>query len=139
MKDDIKKDVIGYWMEKAEEALASARSEQQADRRVFAVNRAYYACFYALSAVLMQSGQTFRKHTGVRGALHRAFIKTGMLEASWGKFYDLIFENRQRGDYQELVEFEVEELQEIISQSEQFVEVMKELLARFRQSDESER
>jgi uncharacterized protein (UPF0332 family) len=121
-------EVIVYWLEKAREALASARSEQQCNRRVFAVNRAYYACFYSASAVLMKMGKTFHKHTGVRASLHRLLIKTGLLEASWGKFYDLVFENRQRGDYQELVEFEAEELEEIISQAEKFVAVMKALL-----------
>jgi uncharacterized protein (UPF0332 family) len=127
MKDEIRAEVIAYWLEKAHEALASARSEQQSHRYVFAVNRAYYACFYAVSAVLMTMGQTFRKHTGVRAALHSSLIKTDLLDVSWGKFYDLVFENRQRGDYQELVEFEAEELEEIISQAEKFVKVMKGL------------
>jgi uncharacterized protein (UPF0332 family) len=39
-------------MEKAHEALLSADSEQKANRLAFAVNRGYYACFYALTAVL---------------------------------------------------------------------------------------
>ena len=128
MNDDIRAEVIEYWMQKAQESLESARSEQQYNRRVFAVNRAYYACFYAASAVLMQMGKTFRKHTGVRASIHRSLIKTGKVDTSWGKFYDLVFENRQRGDYQELVEFEAEEVEEIISQAEKFVEVMKDLL-----------
>jgi uncharacterized protein (UPF0332 family) len=135
MKDEIKAEVIRYWMDKAYEALESAKSEQKYNRRVFAVNRAYYACFYAVSAVLMKMGKTFRKHTGVRASIHRSLIKTGLLDVSWGKFYDLVFENRQRGDYQELVEFEAEELEEIISQAEKFVDVLENLLEQLQQSE----
>lgn len=135
MKDKIRAEVIHYWMEKAHEALESARSEQKYNRRVFAVNRAYYACFYSASAVLMKMGKTFHKHTGVRASIHRSLIKKNLLDVSWGKFYDLVFENRQRGDYQELVEFEPKEVEEIVSQAEKFVTVMKELLEQLQNSE----
>lgn len=107
--------VMAYWMEKAYESLQSARSEQQAGRFVFAVNRGYYACFYSASAVLLGEGERFSKHTGVRAAIHRSLIKTGKIESSWGRFYDLIFNSRQRGDYQELVVFSSEETEELVS------------------------
>ncbi len=43
-----------------------------------------YACFYGLTAVLLDRGQQFRKHTGVKAALHKDLIKTGLIEANWG-------------------------------------------------------
>ena len=55
-------------------------------------------------------------------------IKTGKIDSSWGRFYDLIFNSRQRGDYQELVAFSPEEADELISQAEGFVEVMADHL-----------
>jgi len=122
-----REEVIAYWMNQASEALASARSEQKAGRCVFAVNRAYYACFYAASSVLMDMGETFRKHTGVRAAVHRKLIRTGILETKWGAFYDLVFESRKRGDYQEMVSFSPEETEELISNSEHFVDFIKEI------------
>ena len=55
MKEEMaRQEVIKYWMEKAYESLQSARSEQQAGRFVFAINRGYYACFYSASAVLLR-------------------------------------------------------------------------------------
>lgn len=47
-------------MDKSHEALLSADSEKKANRLPFAVNRAYYACFYALSAVLMKKGLSYK-------------------------------------------------------------------------------
>ena len=127
-KEEARTEVIRYWMEKAHEALQSACAEQLAGRLVFAINRAYYGCFYSASAVLLREGEKFSKHTGVRAAVHRSLVKAGKVDASWGRFYDLIFKSRQRGDYQELVEFSSEEAEELISQAEGFVDVMKKLL-----------
>jgi len=130
MKEEMaRQEVIKYWMEKAYESLQSARSEQQAGRFVFAINRGYYACFYSASAVLLREGEKFSKHTGVRAAVHRSLVKTGKIDSSWGRFYDLIFNSRQRGDYQELVAFSHEETEELISQAEGFVEVMADHLS----------
>ena len=92
------------------------------------MNRAYYACFYALSSVLLKEDLRFVKHSGVRAALHRSLVKTGRLESKWGRFYDRVFENRQRGDYQELVSFEAEQVVEIIGQAHRFVAEMRRLL-----------
>jgi len=123
-KAETQQEVIKYWMEKANEALQSARSEQHAGRLVFAINRAYYGCFYSASAVLLREGKKFSKHTGVRAAIHRYLVKTEKIDASWGRFYDLVFQSRQRGDYQELVEFSFEEAEELIAQAEGFVDLM---------------
>ena len=69
--DDARSMVLAYWLDKSAEAIASADAEFAAGRYSFAVNRAYYACFYALSAVLLSDGQKYGKHSGVRAALHR--------------------------------------------------------------------
>jgi len=76
----------------------------------------------------MKQGKNFNKHTGVRIGIHRSLVKTGMISASLGKFYDLLFDSRQRGDYQELVEFSEEQVRESIFQAQEFVNIMSELL-----------
>ncbi len=126
--EEAKAEVIRYWMEKAFESIESAKSEQKANRFSFAINRAYYACFYAASSVLMKQGEKFNKHTGVRGGVHRSLVKTELIEPSLGKFYDLLFDSRQRGDYQELFEFSEAEVQDAISQAQVFINVMAGLL-----------
>ena len=81
-EEQARAEVVRYWMDKAHEALKAARSEQEAGRFVFAVNRAYYACFYSVSAVLVRRGEKFSKHSGVRAAVHRSLVKTEELESS---------------------------------------------------------
>ncbi|MBN2562960.1 MAG: HEPN domain-containing protein [Phycisphaerae bacterium] len=83
-EEEARRDVVRYWLGQARDALASAHSEAAAARLNFAVNRAYYACFYAASAVLLSEGRKFVKHSGVRAALHRHLVKTGRIEPDLG-------------------------------------------------------
>ena len=46
----------------------------------------------------------------------------------WGKYYDWLFENRQKADYRPLVQFDPEQVQEILDQSEAFVKELERLL-----------
>lgn len=45
--------VVQHWWSKAEESLLSAEREMQANSLAFAMNRIYYAAFYAVSAALL--------------------------------------------------------------------------------------
>ncbi len=123
-------EVVQYWLRKADAALESAHAEFQARRNDFAVNRLYYACFYAASAVLLAAGKTFVKHAGLRGAVHQDLVKTDKLAVRWGKVFDRIFESRQSADYVELHEFDAAQLVEMIAEAEGFVAEMKRLLSK---------
>lgn len=122
------KDIVRYWIEKAMDSLDAANDELKAGRLSFSVNRIYYTCFYAISAVLLQEGFRFKKHSGVRAAFHKHFVKPGLVSREHGLFYDEIFEARQRGDYIELVSFEKEQVENWLQQARDFVEAIKLLI-----------
>ncbi|QTA80767.1 HEPN domain-containing protein [Desulfonema limicola] len=128
--EKLKKEIICYWLEKAHESLASAKSEYLAGRLTFAMNRAYYSCFYSASAVLMFLGKQFKKHTGVKSGVRQYLINKGLLDVSWGRFYNRIFESRQRADYVGMVKFSHEDIEEAISESEKFVNIMENIISR---------
>jgi len=54
-------------VKKADESMASARSEIDAGRLTFAVNRLYYAVFYAVTAALTADGKKVSKHNFLWG------------------------------------------------------------------------
>ncbi|MCR4301673.1 MAG: HEPN domain-containing protein [Sulfuricaulis sp.] len=128
IQNEARSSVVQYWMRKADDSLASARSEFSAGRLDFAVNRSYYACFYAASAYLLMLGKKFVKHSGVRGAIHQDLVRSGTLDAKWGKAFDHLFENRQAGDYLVLYEFEKAQVAEMLEQAEGFIGEIKKLL-----------
>jgi uncharacterized protein (UPF0332 family) len=122
-------EVVRYWWAQAQESLASAQREIAAGAYTFAVNRLYYAAFYGASAALLERQRSFRKHSGVRAAFHREFIKTGRLNMEWGRFYDRLFEDRQEGDYVALIAFDQEYVQAQMIRCSQFLEHLRPLLA----------
>ena len=122
-------EMISYWWLKAQDSLSSARREIDADSYSFAMNRLYYAAFYGVCAVLLEREQSFRKHSGVRAAFHRQFIKSGELDRKWGQLYDQLFEDRQEGDYVVFISFEQEYVQFQLSQCSEFLEELGKLLS----------
>ncbi len=120
--------LVRYWLTKSKESLESAMDDLRALRLSNCVRALYYTCFYAFGAVLWKDGKAFKKHSAVRSALHRDFVKTGKLDAKWGRFYDIVFDSRQRGDYQPFVEFDTEQVERFVENSQGFVEQMKRLI-----------
>jgi uncharacterized protein (UPF0332 family) len=84
--------------ERAVQALQSARLLLDSDPEG-AASRAYYAAFYAVSALLACQGKLFKKHTAVQAALHQDLIKPGFIERRLGSAYNDLFEMRSVADY----------------------------------------
>ena len=122
------REVIGYWLEKSGESLSSAEDEMRANRLSFSVNRIYYACFYVVSAFLLQQGLQFKKHSGVRASFHKYLVKPGLVSLEQGKLYEELFEARQRGDYIELVQFEGAQVAEWLVRAREFVDAVRFLI-----------
>lgn len=83
---------------RALKALASAESLLlvSADD---AASRAYYAAFHAASAAFALSGKTFTRHTALRAAVHRDWVKPGVWSVEMGADFDALLELRDLGDY----------------------------------------
>ena len=67
---------------------------------ITAVNRAYYAIFYAANALLATKGLERSKHSGVIAAFRQHFVKTGVIEAEYSRFYGAAMDDRHEGDYE---------------------------------------
>ena len=86
-----------FW-ERSRRALASARVLSQSDPEGSA-SRAYYAAFYAASAVFAKQGRTFSRHSAIRAAVHRDLVKPGQWSPELGEAYSFLFELRFIADY----------------------------------------
>ena len=133
-----KAEAVRYWWNKAHDSLRSAHRELAANAYTFAINRAYYALFYAISALLLEQGRPFSKHSGVRAAFNRDIIRPGRLSREHGDLYNQLFRDRQEGDYVEFTEFDAPYVREKIEACEAFLEALKPLLESL-PSEEGER
>ncbi len=82
-----------------------------------------------MSALLLTKGLSASKHTHVRALLHREFIRPGTIPLKYGQIFDLLFNNRQKGDYSDLVVFKAEQVKEWLPQVREFVEYVSGLIA----------
>ena len=123
-----KKDLILYRIDRARDTLKDARILSESDRWNTCVNRLYYACFYAVSALLIQNDLSSSKHTGVRSLFNRNFIKTGKVPIELARIYNDLFERRQESDYMDFINFQEIQVQPWISKAESFVEYIIDLI-----------
>jgi uncharacterized protein (UPF0332 family) len=115
------KDLVLYRMLRAHETLEDARILANAGRWNACVNRLYYACFYAVSALLVRDGLSSSKHAGIRGLFNREYVKTGKVPKDLARIYNDLFERRQEGDYIDFVSFQESQVVPWISKAEELV------------------
>src|SRR5690606_7326135 len=87
----------------------------------------YYAAFYAATAALLHEGEAFKSHSGVVGAFHRVFVRTGRLDAEHGKALNRLFELRGIGDYGELLHVPEGEATQAIQDAEGIIAQVRSL------------
>ena len=113
--------VIEYRLARAREALEEAEVLFDAGHVNAYVSRMYYACFYAVSALLLTKDVSTSKHSQVRALLHREFVKPGTISPEMGGHFDRLFDSRQKGDYIDFVQFRVEDVTGWLEQTRSFV------------------
>jgi uncharacterized protein (UPF0332 family) len=119
------KDNYRLYMENADEMLEVAEEIFGSKHYRTACNRAYYAMFYAASALLYSKGKSYGKHSAVIAAFRQYFIKTGEFAEQWSKDYGEIMDNRHVADYVLQDELEKEDALNAIEKSKAFVEEVK--------------
>lgn len=115
------RDYVRYHLDQAHQSMADAHPLLDHGSLHAAVNRLYYACFYAASALLFTEGLHARKHAGVSALLHRHWVNKGLLPKELGRFYWLLFRARQEADYGEKVVFTREEVEHWLGESGAFI------------------
>ena len=118
---------VRYRLEKARDALQDARILFPASLHG-TVSRLYYACFYAASAALMLEGKETRRHATVCRLFKDAFVKTGHVPVQTGKFLPVIFDQRLKADYGDLVTFKRDMVEGWITETERFIGIVGELV-----------
>ena len=120
--------LLHYRIERARDTLVEADLMAEAGHWNACVNRLYYACFYAVTALLLQHGLSASRHSGVRSLMNRHFVRTGAIAMELGLLYGDLFEGRQQGDYHDLVRFEEQQVRPWIPAAQRFVACIAELL-----------
>lgn len=113
---------------RAQQSLEAAQELASGEYYDFVASRAYYAAFYAATALLLSEELTFSKHSGVVASIHHKFVKTGRLSVQHGKNLNWLFELRNIGDYGGLVHVTEQDARQAVRAASGFLEAIKVLL-----------
>ena len=122
-----RREIVELW-QRADEALQATGTLLKAGFADFAASRAYYAAFYAASALLLSDGKTFRSHRGVLALIHRDYVNLSRLPAEMGRILSTLSDLRNIGDYGGLAHVSPEEADRARVEAQQFVEAVRFLL-----------
>jgi len=86
MSSSTNQDLVEYRMQRAKETIEEAELLNENNFWHAAINRIYYASFYAVSALLLNNQIDAQTHSGVRQMFGLHFIKTGKIDKEFGKF-----------------------------------------------------
>jgi uncharacterized protein (UPF0332 family) len=134
MKIEKKEDYIIYRLQRAEDSFKDALILAANKRWNTVVNRLYYSCFYAVTALLLNNNIETLTHEGSRSKFGMEFIKTGLINKKFGKFYSKLFDLRQKGDYGDLFDFDEDAVLPLIDSTRQFIDEIKKHIKSFNNS-----
>lgn len=92
MKPEQLEALIGYRLEQADETLREAEILLSEAALRGAINRAYYAMFYSVLALLAMKRIGTSKHSAIIGAFDREFVKTGVFARELSRSLHLAFD-----------------------------------------------
>ena len=121
-------ELVSYRIRKARETLKEVDLHIKNQLWNTAVNRLYYACYYAVIALLVSKGIKAQSHAGVRQMFGLHFIKTNIIEKDLGKFYTDLFDKRQTGDYDDFIDFKKEDVVDLLEPADRLITKIEELL-----------
>jgi len=116
-------EVVWHWRH-AQTALRAARQNLEIDAST-ASNRAYYAAFYAVSALFASEGRTYSRHSAVEAAVHRDLVNTGRWTEDLGAAYRELHRLRMDADYDVSTFPTLERAQEAVQQAERIIETVR--------------
>ncbi len=128
LKPEDKIALINLRIKRAKEAFTEAKGNVEMGFWRTSINRLYYACYYAASALLVKYDHTPRTHSGVISLLGLHFVTTGIISMEQGKLYKNLFEKRQSSDYDEWVIIEEKDVLPFIQPVKNFIFTIEKLL-----------
>jgi len=128
LKETDREAVVKFRIEKAKNTFAEVPVLIEKKFYRTAANRLYYACFYAATALLINDAYETHTHSGVKTLLGLHYIKENIIEKSFGKMYQQLFNLRQDSDYEDWFEVDEEDINSHLEPAEKFIETIEKLI-----------
>jgi len=118
-----------YRLEKAKKALYAAKNAfEKIDDYTTANNRAYYAIFYAIRAVLALEEKDFKRHKDVIAYFNQYYVNTEIFPKKIGRKISQAQYVREKSDYDDKYEPSTEKTEEQIETAKELISLVEKYL-----------
>ena len=125
---DSKDDLIKYRLSRAKDTYDDAKLLADKERWNSAINRLYYSAYYAIIALLLKNNFKPTTHNGAKSIFSEQFIKNGIIPREFGKLYSQLFTWRQKGDYDDLYDFDKDKVLPYFEPVKRLIEMVESKL-----------
>ena len=125
LTDEERNLLVVYRIQRAKETLSEADNLIEAGFFNAAVNRLYYACYYAVIALLAKNNLVAQTHQGVKQMFSLHFVANNKIDKQHSVFYGRLFNDRISGDYDDFVCYDSEIITAMRPQAEEFIAVIE--------------
>jgi uncharacterized protein (UPF0332 family) len=122
-----KAEIINYRIKRAFASLEEAKLMAGSSYWNTCVNRLYYSCFYAVSALMVKSDLHSSKHSGVRSIFNRNFVKPKIIPEEFAILYNDLYEYRQESGYTDFFIVVTGMVKQWILKTEEFIKLIANL------------
>lgn len=116
-----------YRFERAYQTLKEADYMRSGNFYNAAINRLYYACFYAATGLLLAKGIEANTRNGVKTMLSFHFVRTGLLSLEHGSTFSNLFDKRHSGDYEDFAYCDAALVDYLRPRAEAFIKAVENL------------
>ena len=125
MNQDERNEYVRYRIESSRKTFEAAKVLAQNGFWNSAVNRLYYAVFYAVNALLVLNKIQTKSHSATKSQFSLHFVKTGKIEKKYGRLLAELYDWRQKGDYDNIFDYDNESVQPLFRPVEEFIELIE--------------
>lgn len=119
---------VRYRLEKAQEVYQAACILYDAAQWNSVINRLYYACFYSAGALLLHKHISAKSHSGVIGQFSEHIVRAGLITIEEFRVYAKLMNWRTKGDYNDLFDFNKEDVDSMMLPAKHFIDKVAELI-----------
>lgn len=124
-----REDLIKYRLLRAKDTYEDAQILADRLKWNSTINRLYYSAYYAVMALLLSSELKPSTHNGAKSNFTEHFIKTERIPKEFGKIYSQLFTWRQKGDYDDLFDFDEEKVLPYFEPVKRLIDLIDEIIS----------
>ncbi len=121
-------DKVQFKLQRSDTTLIEAKNLAGIESWNGVINRLYYAAFYAVSALLLNQGFQVKTHAGQKSKLNELFLANELITRESGNAYNVLFNFRNDGDYEDFAIYAKEDAEPLIARTENLIDEIKKLI-----------